>query len=308
MNVRAIAATAALAAAAVALSACSPTDTTAGSPVGPDRVITLSPEPTASPAHLSAPPSWIDVTARGITTQTDTLPPTQYGGVPAPGITMLSDPHGDSWDMCTLGPAIQKVDGSGEGFATAGHCGEDDPSQRLQLGPDDISDVRAYAALSDIMNGIDPDSGLLSDSAAAWGGGISEAAVRIAGTWPVAGVLTPDAARNLPPGVSVCFDGAVSRVVCGPLISDEEDPPRLGDAEDPLLKFAAISVRGDSGAPVFLVDGTTGASAFASSTMGNDDTPRGIRGACRVTPGGSEAASNTASADRFSRVTFTTAA
>jgi hypothetical protein len=82
---------------------------------------------------------------------------------------------------------------------------------------------------------------------------VDPAAASIAGTWPVAGVLTAAAVKDLPMGTLVCFDGAMSGVVCGPLTDT---------ADNGQLRFAVTPIGGDSGAPVFLVDHDTKAATL----------------------------------------------
>ena len=242
---------AAVAAAAAVTSACSPTVTGTASPASEAGPAPAPGTVAAAPLVVGSQNTWIDVTGRGNITQLDSVPPTQYSSTPRPGITAVSDQQGEGRRVCTLGPAIRGS--NGDGFAIAGHCGEVDPVQRLQLGPNH-ADIHDYASVSDRAHGVfDPVSGMLLDSAALWGGAVGPAAVRIADTWPVAGVMTRNAVSKLPKGTSVCFDGAVSAVTCGPLI----DTDSAGE-----LEFGIPAVKGDSGSAVFLVDGNTGAATL----------------------------------------------
>ena len=275
-----IAATAALAAAAVALSACTSQAGHSAPVAAGDTVISTAgqtPEATAAALHeaekndaalrmaaASAHDNWINVTGQGVIVKDSSSQPTQFGATPKPGVVILSNIARGNSDMCTLGPAIRKENGTGDGFATAGHCGKNDPMQRLQVdsffnGPASTIPLGALTDRED--NGYTPVNGVLSDSAALWSGAVGPSAVRIADTWPVAGVMAMDSVKNLPKGTSVCLDGTVSGVLCGPL--------EMGDVNG-LLRFRALSHGGDSGSPVFLIDGDTHAATLVGLIEGGD--------------------------------------
>ena len=193
-------------------------------------------------------------------------PSTQFGSVPKPGLVLLSGltPDGE-WDMCTLGPAVRTTDAGRTGFATAGHCGKNDPLQRLQVQPSlsGLSATAPLASIADPADGVfDPVSGTATDSAALWTGTVDPTATHIAGTWPVAGVLTFTSAKLLPAHTTqVCFDGSVSGVVCGPLLDTDSSG---------LLRFAAVSQEGDSGSAVFLVNPDTQAATLVGISKGGN--------------------------------------
>lgn len=134
------------------------------------------------------------------------------------------------------------------GFLTAGHCGPDGTLQSLA----DSGSNTPLAPLSDAVK-----AGF-TDSAVMWGAPVAADATRLAGTWPVAGVLTEAAARQLPVGTEVCFRGAVSGIKCAPTI-------RTGGA---FLSIDREALHGDSGSVAFLVDGSTRAATLVGTVSG----------------------------------------
>lgn len=283
-----------LAALVLVTSACAST-AVPGSPVAagssvPTAVTTAAPDPNPTPVNSTR---WIDVTGQGSVRMDTTGTPTQFGPQPNPGLAILSDPGTDGpggfGSLCTLGPAIRDDAGDREGFVTSKNCPP--PNSLLQwLQTAAIMDennlqgdygVQVLGELSDEHPG--------SSVAALWGNGdpltpvldpgfkVGQSAVRIADTWPVAGVMaaasasmSPSRADGRPPqsglrqGTPVCLNGAASGVVCGPLI----DP---GDTEGGDMEFGVSAAREDEGAPVFLVNGDTGAATLigvAASTKG----------------------------------------
>lgn len=239
MNTRALL-IAAVASAAVVTSACTSTVTGAA---GPASDLGRAPAPgtvAAAPLAAGAQNNWADVTGQGAPAAAVAVPGAITVGV----------------EQCTLGPAVQKAGGTGDGFVTAGHCGPTGTPQRLKSGADPAGMPLGVLAGSEEIDGA-----VTSDSAALWVGPADRSAAVIAGNWRVAGVMTLEAARRLPAKTPVCFDGAVSGVVCGP----------LDDASTDIL-FDAASQPGDSGAPVFLVDATTRTATLVGILKGGDDT------------------------------------
>lgn len=238
MNARAMLVVA-VAAAATVTSACSSTVTGAASPASD-----LGPAP--APGSVAAAPlvagsqnTWIDVTGQGAPTRS----------IAAPGAITVGV------EQCTLGPAIHKASGVGDGFVTAGHCGPNGTPQRLKTDTDP-----AGVPLGVLTGSEEKDGALTSDSAALWAGPADRASALLAGTWRVAGVMKVDAVQHLPQKTPVCFDGAFSGVVCG----------ALDDASTDIL-FDAASQPGDSGAPVFLADSTTHTVTLVGILKGGDD-------------------------------------
>lgn len=170
----------------------------------------------------------------------------QYNVVPVPGVKIsrhrLSEPGGAS---CTLGPAVS--DGVRTGFVTAGHCddGDDGTLQYAQIGA--VADSRdSRLRLGPIEDGqvtaIGAQDGKI-DSGAIWAAA-DPAVTTLAGTWPIIGVATVEAVRQLPPGAPVCANGAETGVRCPPLL----------DADNGRIRFDGPVVAGDAGAPLFVVD------------------------------------------------------
>jgi hypothetical protein len=183
----------------------------------------------------------------------------QYGGDPVPGI-VIAQQNGDDPQLCTLGTAVRTTDDN-PAFVTAGHC-DVHPGNPLQLYPSaDISgdDARVlpspFARKEDTDGKPDPKTGVASDSALVpLTGTLPDDATVIAGRYRVAGVLTTDAVRNLPPRTPICFDGAMSGVHCGEVAqADDQGALRFrpaGGASD-----GTVFIRkGDSGAPLFVLD------------------------------------------------------
>lgn len=234
---------AAAAAAAVALSACSTNAEPKPWPTAGAAAAT-STETVAKPAY-----TWENVTDQGRVQRDDPVKGgDQWNPVPVPGIKIgrlsATDPSGTA--KCTLGPAVAA------GFLTAGHCSDGKPTEQYaQVHPDGSAPLDL--GVSEPTAGID---------AAVIKTQVSADATRIAGTWPVAGVLTSAGVRQLVPlGSFICFNGAISGVRCGERVADENE----------MLMYSAPSAHGDSGAPVFVVDGLTRSAALVGILSEGDD-------------------------------------
>ncbi|AYM40364.1 hypothetical protein [Mycobacteroides chelonae] len=244
MNVRHIA-FAGLVAASVALSACSngaaPKPWSGGEP---------SPVSAETPEWVSVP--WMKVNANE--------GGDQFGGVPTPGIVIAQE-NGDSAPYrCTLGAAIHTA-GDMPAFLTAGHCDEN-PGHELWLYPSaEISGLdvvrlpKPYTSVADSDDKPDSKTGVVADHAVVPLPKLTPYASVIAGNYRVAGVLTTDTAKKLEPGTAVCFDGAVSGLRCG-VVSQGNDNGALRFTRAPGAPTDTPFIsRGDSGGPVFVVDG-----------------------------------------------------
>lgn len=224
---------AAVAAAAVVLSACSNT---------------AAPKPWtgSTPSPVSADvPVWADVSGQGVEAPRDAVDRAQFSATPKPGVKVLHDisSTGDM-DMCTIGPAV-----SG-GYLTAGHCAKAYPVQYLQTTPTGDPQFLGTASAPD---------GPVDAAVIRTGAGD---VTHIAGTWPVAGVVTRAGVQKLvPAGSMICFDGAVTGVKCGERVPDEGGQ----------LVYRVPSAHGDSGAPVFVVDPTTRRAALIGILSEGDD-------------------------------------
>ena len=239
-------ATAALAAAAAAMSACSSTADNAAAPAVGDVVISTAgqtAEATAAAMRAAAAPkadNWVSVPASA-----SSVP----AGVLAPGAWMSIPERGK---FCTLGAGIRAGDRTG--FVTAGHCGDDGMAVRL-----DSRDGAPLGVLSDADKSYDSVAKVALDYAVVWTASPAPTAAMVAGL-PVAGVMTRAAAAKLPSGTPICFDGATSGVTCSPL--------KLAGITS--LLTDSVAVGGDSGSPVFVVDGNTGAATLLGITSGSN--------------------------------------
>lgn len=229
----------AVAIAASAIAGCSTTVPGHARPSTQLKAATAPDIEPATPSSALAGPRWIDVSGQGIEQPRDAVDGAQFGAIPLPGVKILHHTADGGSDLCTLGPAVTA--GDKNGYITAGHCGLTDPQQYLQR--DAVGDdVALFSDAEDIARGMTATG--VADSAALWAP-IDRSATRLAGTWPVAGVLTTAAAMSIAAGTPVCVAGAKSGVVCGAVV----------DANDRgLLRFAAFTDGGDSGSAVFLVD------------------------------------------------------
>ncbi|WP_017205597.1 hypothetical protein [Mycobacteroides abscessus] len=221
---------AAAAVAGVALSACS--TNTAGEAVS-DR---------GGPVK----PVWVDPTADGpVAVQLDDYQE-QFNLVPVPGVKITHTTDAAGGDMCTIGPAVSPAAlPEARGFLTAGHCNSTiDPSQVIFR--DRHGSVRTrLAPATGVVNELDPDTGKWVDAAALWTSTVDPTAVKIAGRWSVAGVLTVAGVKDLlPVGAPLCSTGANSGVKCG----------KVQDTSGDRIRFDAKGGPGDSGGAVFTVD------------------------------------------------------
>lgn len=236
---------------AVALSACSGTSSGEPKPwpnVGTGAVA-------AAPTTATVKPLWQDVTVARNTLSSDDVDHAQFGATPAPGIKIGHRKTDGTKDMCTIGPAVAPtMSPTAGGFLTAGHCTADLAPTPQYLQPDADGPYTEFAPAIGAVN-----AGPV-DAAAIWTTGPQPRAA--VGQWPVAGVFTERAVRDLPPGTPVCVNGAKTGVVCGGLIS-ANDGGRL--------RFDAPGMKGDSGGPVFVVDENNRATLIGIIKGGAED-------------------------------------
>lgn len=220
-------------AAAVALSACS--TGVAGQPVATQS---------ATVAASSSPEAqqlirWVDVQEQAPQLDKD-LEGLQYGTLPVPGLGYGYRDVEHRSKVCSLGPAVRDASGR-SGFLTAGHCtsGKAATPAYLQGGRD--TSTAPQVLLGNVEQAEDDDATV--DSAIIWAPA-SDTATKIAGRWPVAGIMTAaDVPSLVKPGDPVCLNGARSGVICSPLVN----------ADGGAVRTQAIAQDGDSGAPVFVV-------------------------------------------------------
>lgn len=225
---------AAVAAAAVVLSACS--TGVGGSPVAAPTAGSATATSTTAAAQ---PIRWVDVQAEAPQLDKD-LEGLQYGTLPVPGLGYGYRNAQHRPKVCSLGPAVRDASGR-SGFLTAGHCtsGKAATPAYLQGGRD--TSTAPQVLLGNVEQAEDNDATV--DSAIIWAP-VSDAATKIAGKWPVAGIMAAaDVPSLVQPGDAVCLNGARSGVICSPLVS----------ADGGAIRTQAIAQDGDSGAPVFVV-------------------------------------------------------
>ncbi|MDM2401903.1 hypothetical protein PP549_22955 [Mycobacteroides abscessus] len=185
---------------------------------------------------------YVDVTGQG---QVNLDHQREQYGKPAPGVKIgrvsSSDPSGSA--KCTLGPAVTA--GERTGFLTAGHCADKPGTDQYAQVNYDGSDPMLLGPAVQAEDA--PTSNGHSDSAVIWSGRVDPGATRIAGRWPVSGVMSVADVRALPTGTPICLDGAKSGVNCSPLVSARGD----------LILTAPMTQPGDSGSAVFVVDDKT---------------------------------------------------
>ncbi|KLI09466.1 hypothetical protein BKG60_05070 [Mycobacterium syngnathidarum] len=164
----------------------------------------------------------------------------QYGAQPYPGINIGQGQIGTSPNKCTLGPLARRIADGAYVFVTAGHCDER-PGEVVSIwsgpngeGPKVVGTLTGE--FDDEATG--QDSALLETVLAP-----APDATKIAGKFPISGVMPEAEVRKLPAGTPICLDGARSGVVCGPLVRTDWDT----------IKFGTNAIGGDSGSPVFLV-------------------------------------------------------
>ncbi len=234
-------------AAASAVSACS--SSVSGTPVLSTKTAVI----TEKAGIAAAKPRYADVTGQGIEAPRD-AEGDQFSVTSVPGVKIGHRDAQGVAQKCTLGPAV--TNGTRTGFLIAGHCGGDqyaqinyDGSDPLLLGPA----VQAQDA---------PTPQGYSDSAVIWTRAVDPSATKIAGTWPVTGVMSVPDIRALPVGTPICLNGAVSGVRCSPLT-----------AADDKIRYADIGDGGDSGAAVFVVDQKGGARLVGLLRGSDGDNP-----------------------------------
>ncbi|TDZ77366.1 hypothetical protein DE4585_04760 [Mycobacteroides salmoniphilum] len=230
---RRFALTAIAALAAVAMSACS----TAG--VAGEAVPATGSAITQKAAILvPAESRYVDVSGKVVVSR-DSYG-SQYGAQPYPGIAIGQHQSDGSTKDCTLGPAV--TSSRGKGFITAGHCDQTPGGEVFVFADTNGAEPVSIGSITGAEDKPTPQG--YSDSAVIWTGTVDPSATKIAGRWPVTGVMAASEVRRLPVGTPICIDGAWSGVVCGPLEA----------ADDRYIRTPRLAQGGDSGAAVFVVD------------------------------------------------------
>ncbi len=254
MNLRHTGIAAAVALAAVAVSACGPSrhgDAMKPWPTAfdPSPVAAQATEASASVASIK----FRDVTGE-VTLPRDTEG-SQYGLTPLPGIGFSFRDAANDLQLCTLGPAVT------DGFLTAGHCTAAQRPTPADLSRDQDAVMSEQVPFGTVtgaqFNGGSVDSAAIRDVT------VPAGATKIAGRYPVAGVLTRTGAFALPPATPICLDGAKSGVICSPIHTAAGD----------YIQFGNRSREGDSGAAVFVVTPQNRA-LLVGILSGSDSTDR----------------------------------
>ncbi|UEA25167.1 S1 family peptidase [Mycobacteroides abscessus subsp. abscessus] len=225
---RLITAVAAGATAVVMLSGCS--TSVAGQPIAE------TPNVTTAAADASAESPYVSVTVTPPRVGNDGV---QYGNLPYPGIAIGQHQADGRTKDCSLGPQVRS--GSRVGFLTAGHCDRTPGGEVFVFADPDAKQPVLVGVISDAGVSTAPSPDL--DVAILWTNSADPSAARIAGKYPVVGVMPTEQVRRLPAGTPICVDGAWSGVHCSDLISADEK-----------IRYEHGTEGGDSGGPVFVVD------------------------------------------------------
>lgn len=255
-HVSARVAAAALAVAAVTVSACGGPTEPKPWPGGDQRLAEVA---ATEDAAKAAEAGWVTAPWTGKLTQNNAPTRDQYSSTPIPGVVIMQQRGDDEPHNCTLGTAVQTATDQ-PAFLTAGHCNKVPGSDLWLLPTADISGRDAkklpgpYVNVVDTGDGIDPKLDAAVDAAVVplnptqLGPASTELAMR----YHVAGVMTAEAAKRLPKDTPICFDGAVSGLRCG-AVQEARAGGRLLFTGD-TVGDEPFTQRGDSGAPVFVLD------------------------------------------------------
>ena len=187
-------------------------------------------------AAASAHDNWISIQG-----ESGSVP---FGVIAPGGIIRGVDTDGDM-ARCTITAAV-----AGGKILTAGHCGRSGTPRFL---PDGSTVGVIEWSVDEI-----PTGGPVVDTAVVKVTvPVTSAAARVADL-PIAGVMTLAGVQKLSRGTTVCFDGVTSGVRCAPLSAATSEG----------LEIDGMAQGGDSGSPVFLVDGDTRAVTLIGVTSG----------------------------------------
>lgn len=262
MRTRTVAALAATVAVTVVLTGCAPA-TTAGTAVAPSGAV----EASAPPERVEAPAVYRDVSRQGERFDTHPTDPTQWGPAPLPGSLLIPIPNRGQW-TATLGPAVTGAEHpAANGWLTAAHVAPEGSMVGIFTDAGEETDLY-LGVLADTVDRGAVDRGLIWT----YDLPLDTAATRVAG-YPIAGVMTRAAVRDLPPGTPICLAGARAGTVCS--------PKRAGDPA--VLLFDNRAGGGDSGAPVFVVD-SAGNALLIGLLAGSADTAERIARATLLEP------------------------
>lgn len=189
-------------------------------------------------------------------------PPLRYRPSPYPhtGVSVFaSDTGADVSTQCTVSWPVRDGDGD-YGFLTAGHCAEDG-SEQLWI-RDRSGRSIDLPPLTAVANGEDG-RGIRHDSAIFYlPGGATLDDTMVAPGVNIRGALSVEEINWLPRGTIMCMNGARSGISCGPFERAYAD----------VFEWHGSAVHGDSGAPLFVVNGNGDALAVGMLTGGPTDT------------------------------------
>lgn len=230
------------AAAAVALSACSGTSSGEPKPwptaVGTGEVV-------AVPTSATVTDNWVGLPAAPVPDSQRDTTGHRFGPV-APGVGVWEHGAGIATDTgCTLGPVVAPgMSPVNRGYLTAGHCDKPDRTQVLAFSDAAHASPQFVGVYTPA-----PAGGRPVDAVSLWVAAGTSTPTSLAGH-PVAGVLTKTAVSDPKlEGQPVCLLGAVSGLVCATLVTVDGDE----------ISVDIPTQKGDSGSPLFMVNGNTNA-------------------------------------------------
>lgn len=183
------------------------------------------------------------------------------GSFPRPGVTVASQLDAEVAQLCTAAWPVASTEND-VAFLTAGHCQTTAGAPLWMYTSSDKSTRKLLMPLQDVDYAID-DDGIARDSAVFFLPRSSrEYSAQLAPGVKLRGVLSVREVQELPPGTPLCMNGSRSGLTCGPLI-------RAGSSE---IEWESLAVKGDSGAPVFVVDEQGQAMAVGMVSHGPTDT------------------------------------
>lgn len=183
------------------------------------------------------------------------------GSFPRPGVTVASQLDAEAAQLCTAAwPVVSTQDDVA--FLTAGHCQTTTGAPLWMYTSPDKSTRRYLMPLQDVDYTTDS-NGMARDSAVFFLPRFGrEYSSRLAPGVQLRGVLSVREVQALAPGTPLCMNGSRSGLTCGPLVR----------ADDHEIEWGGLAVKGDSGAPVFVVDDQGQAMAVGMLSHGPTDT------------------------------------
>lgn len=220
----------------VAVSGCT---TTVAGQVVPSGAVKAAPVTASAPAAVEPALRWVPYNGPPIELPRDWTGG-QIGNAPRPGIALGQEQVNGPLKDCTAGPLIHRTDGSEKtGWLTAGHCDEN-PGAPVYIFADHAA--KEAAELGSFTDRLDDH--LSQDSAALWTDVPADpAATKIAGHFPITGVMPEAEVKQLPAGTWVCVDGGWTGVKCSTLTERPADR----------IRYRPMTDKGDSGGPLFLL-------------------------------------------------------